>query len=1195
MHHIFTDEVRTHQEPKLSNRMQRSSHEPIHPPQDDNDYDENPAMIVKMRYRRQIWTLARIRPRQPAISSLTTQPPEQTKAADDISSTSHSMVQPPEKTNAADDISSISHSMVPPPEQTNADDDISSISHNMVPPPEKTNAADDISSTSHSMVPPSDESGLPDSLLSTVSNTGQPMDKLTSNSTMTMITTEEKVDFSPVSGHNISQAITHHAISYPCLYNITLSTTSIRHNSMSNVHSCVTCRMAVNMSINGLLLPVCASNICRSKLSCLKSYKGFSCLCESHCVAMGVCCANYLSNCLSIWNEGNTSMASLDNNIMGMSLQGTVLGSQDSYQREAKRCAASFLTKTISIDDLASISPIAIIATNFHILHRYIKCTPVTVENGNHVSYLMVSGCPEDVPDELIEYKYKCLNPSVPTKTNSQYIITQSIVIMDNHIFRNIYCAYCHGFNISNPKYLTPSVICDQTNVSDLVKVFHKGWPDTLETFISQCDWFHAYHGKDSVLMDLDHYLCPQVTNYITHCNHSLNNTIDKFESLNNACMLYISNMVSLSSLQSSAEHVGSLTLYKNAHCALCNGITDLHELACVPRSMLHTPSRIDTRPAKAYQFRSFFILLDLDLVQSVPELKRGNDKICLGGMLLDISTDRCVVSHCAADVSNCSNLPQSRRPNIIYMDIESPRDTNQFTLLLCVFADGDDTWNEQEIKYSVTRWFGVTAWYDGVYTNVSVQLKISSLNNSSTCYRYFFSDEYIVEEMITREDKWPYFGDGMYKAFKALHMHLEQIHLFNYNYSLELGTQDGLCELDTKLVQLTNVSMLKSHSSVDITEYQLYYSTDNYPKVLDENALVQTSLFYSGYAKNQYMWDKTISIQTCIPAVLMCDRVLLPNGTFELNNYTLSYLYVDFPLKGDGSYYIDNGSMITCRDFIPMKTSRVTKAPDEVIQKILSIVCLTTSLIGLCCTIAVHLLTPNLRKSVSSQLLINYSMALLVAQLLFLLCGVVQYWPLTCTIFAIGQHFFCLASVIWTSVICADVYCVFSRFQTVDSIGRVRLSLYYVVGWVLPAAFVVVCALLDIFTDLRFGYGDHGTCWITRRSALIATFLVPLCAALVLNTILICAALATIVKSMKIAEAINVCYSGREKLGIYLRLISMTGLTWVFGLLANVTEIDFLVYPFILFNGSQGVIVCASFCTGQKVREEIHDAWRRH
>ena len=1114
------------------------------------------------------------------MSSITTQSPERTRTADDISSTSLSMVQPSDESGLHHHMDSIPltiSSMAQPSDE-------SGLPHHM----------DSIPLTTSSMQP-SDESILHNHLLSTVSHTGQPMDKLASNSTMTMITTEQIVDSSPVSGHNVSQAITHHAMSYPCLYNI-FSPSSLRHNSMPNEQLCVTCRMAVNMSINGLLLPVCSSSMCRSNSSCFKSYRGFSCLCESHCAAMGVCCANYLSNCLSIWNEGNTSLVSLENNIMDMPLQGTVLGSQDSYRREAKRCAASFPTEVLSnIKGIASISPIANIDTNSHILHRYIKCTPVTVENGKHVSYLMVSGCPEDVPDELIEYKYKCLNPSVPTKTNSQYILIRSIVIMDNHIFRNIYCAYCHGINISNPKYLTPSVICDQTNVGDLLKVFHKGWPDTLETFISQCDWFHAYHGKDSVLTELDHYLCPPVNNYITQCNHSLNNTIDKFESLNNACMLYISNMASLSSLQSSAENVGSLTLYKNAHCALCNGITDLHELACVPRSMLHTPSRIDTGPTKAYQFRSFFILLDLDLVQSVPELKRGNDKICLGGMLLDISTDRCVVSHCAADVSNCSHLPQSHRPNIIYMDIESARDINQFTLLLCVLADEYVMWNVRYISFVITKWFGVTAWYDGVYTNVSAQLKISSLYNSSTCYRYFCSDEYLVEEMISREDKWSYFGDGMYKAFKELHMHLEQMHLFNYNYSMELGTQDGLCELDTHLVQLTNVSMLKSHSSVNITEYQLYYSTDNYPQVLDENALVQTSLFYSGYAKNQYMWDKTISIQTCIPAVLMCDRVLLPNGTYKLNNYTLSYLYVDFPLKGDGSFYIDNGSMITCRDFIPMKTSRVTKAPDEVIQKILSIVCLTTSIIGLCCTIAVHLLTPNLRKSVSSQLLINYSMALLVAQLLFLLCGVVQYWPLTCTIFAIGQHFFCLASVIWTSVICADVYCVFSRFQTVDSIGRVRLSLYYVVGWVLPAAFVVVCTLLDIFTDLRSGYGDHGTCWITRRSALIATFLVPLCAALVLNTILICAALATIVKSMKIAEAINVCYSGREKLGIYLRLISMTGLTWVFGLLANVTEIDFLVYPFILFNGSQGVIVCASFCTGQKVREEIYDAWRRH
>ena len=179
----------------------------------------------------------------------------------------------------------------------------------------------------------------------------------------------------------------------------------------------------------------------------------------------------------------------------------------------------------------------------------------------------------------------------------------------------------------------------------------------------------------------------------------------------------------------------------------------------------------------------------------------------------------------------------------------------------------------------------------------------------------------------------------------------------------------------------------------------------------------------------------------------------------------------------------------------------------------------------------------------------------------------------------------------------CVDMYCAFNRIQNTYTIGRVRLLSYYSVGWVLPAVFVATCGILDRYTNLKSGYGSNDTCWITGTRALILIFFTPLGAVILLNIVLVCGTLATITRTLTtcMTEAMNIVHSDREKLGIYVRLISMTGLPWVFGLIANITDINFMVYPFIVSNGCQGIAVCALFCASHKVREEVFNAWQHY
>jgi hypothetical protein len=126
----------------------------------------------------------------------------------------------------------------------------------------------------------------------------------------------------------------------------------------------------------------------------------------------------------------------------------------------------------------------------------------------------------------------------------------------------------------------------------------------------------------------------------------------------------------------------------------------------------------------------------------------------------------------------------------------------------------------------------------------------------------------------------------------------------------------------------------------------------------------------------------------------------------------------------------------------------------------------------------------------------------------------------------------------------------------------------------------------MDKYSALTVGYGQNGVCWITSGLALICIFVVPVGLILTVNVTLLLITVINIQRSMRLSEAVNMTYSGREKLAIYIRLTSIIGITWIFGFLSNIPGLHYMVYPFIVFNGSQGVIVCMAFCSSSRVRD---------
>jgi len=63
----------------------------------------------------------------------------------------------------------------------------------------------------------------------------------------------------------------------------------------------------------------------------------------------------------------------------------------------------------------------------------------------------------------------------------------------------------------------------------------------------------------------------------------------------------------------------------------------------------------------------------------------------------------------------------------------------------------------------------------------------------------------------------------------------------------------------------------------------------------------------------------------------------------------------------------------------------------------------------------------------------------------------------------------------------------------------------------------------------------------------------------------------------------------------LYLKLFVIMGLTWIFGFIAAFARVQFLWYPFIVFNGLQGAFIFVMFDMKRKIGYMLWDKYISH
>ena len=251
--------------------------------------------------------------------------------------------------------------------------------------------------------------------------------------------------------------------------------------------------------------------------------------------------------------------------------------------------------------------------------------------------------------------------------------------------------------------------------------------------------------------------------------------------------------------------------------------------------------------------------------------------------------------------------------------------------------------------------------------------------------------------------------------------------------------------------------------------------------------------------------------------------------------------------------------------------------------KNILSLVCVCVSIVCLVVTIATYGWYSVLHSQPGINNLI-LAVFLLLAQSVYQFGSgqnTVSIWA--CALIGAICHFLWLAVMFAMNVCCIQMLASFSK--------RVMVANKYTMRQTVKSLSYIVCAsLLLVFVNLvvsliqsggqTSGYGGK-LCYLSSPIMQLMTFVIPTAVVLFANLAIFLKVVFHIRSLVRSTSMIN---NEKHYLSVYVRLSALTGLTWIFGFLQILLNLEFLEYIFIIFNASQGIFIMLAFVLNERV-----------
>ena len=285
-----------------------------------------------------------------------------------------------------------------------------------------------------------------------------------------------------------------------------------------------------------------------------------------------------------------------------------------------------------------------------------------------------------------------------------------------------------------------------------------------------------------------------------------------------------------------------------------------------------------------------------------------------------------------------------------------------------------------------------------------------------------------------------------------------------------------------------------------------------------------------------------------------------------------------------DRGYTISNDeTMFICTDIYD---ELVSKTFSSKIMTIIISLSYTVSLICLMATFSIHVRYRALR-TLPGLMLMNLIMTLFVAQLMYLLNAFNLFIKpvILCQVMATIQLYFWLASFVWMACMSLDIFnCLAASCPTVVTYSASKYYRYVAIAWVSPLPLPLIALTLTNTDASDIGY-DLTQCWLHSGRSVLFFFAVPVLTIVTINLMMFVGSVLRLCSLMENATFAGRTEDNKRRLVQCTKLASWMGLSWLFGIIPNFWDFDSLWYVFALANALQGVHIFLAFGISGRVR----------
>ncbi|XP_065669393.1 uncharacterized protein LOC100198758 isoform X3 [Hydra vulgaris] len=250
----------------------------------------------------------------------------------------------------------------------------------------------------------------------------------------------------------------------------------------------------------------------------------------------------------------------------------------------------------------------------------------------------------------------------------------------------------------------------------------------------------------------------------------------------------------------------------------------------------------------------------------------------------------------------------------------------------------------------------------------------------------------------------------------------------------------------------------------------------------------------------------------------------------------------------------------------LQIKSHEVSKTNQFILSMITYIGC-GASIIGCLSLILIYLMCGRLAIIDRNIVHINLAIAITLSNSLFLTADSVFKYKSICLAVSLALLYSFLATFFWMLVEGIHVYLM---VVIVFKSAR-RLTVYMIIGWVLPA---LIVALAGVKFHKQLVRQDF--CWLSTENHMIWFFAAPSLLIMIINCVILTS---TLKASLKMTVEPGEFKRLRKMARLTLLLMPIFGLTWVFGLLAINQQTIIFQYIFTAINSFQGLFIFICYC----------------